>query len=137
MATIKRPWYASILSTSQGIVRAILEALKTRSVVVIAYPLRRRQWFYFQRTLCIAGISAHCISLHAAYTAIVAAQRQRDFSAGEHLRIQAMIAEGYGQRPFSDLIVNTDQADFATTLASLEGKVRELIAGGIDSSTSA
>lgn len=125
----ERPWYASILSTSQAIVRATLEALQTHSVVVIAYPLRRRQWFFFQSTLSIAGFRANCEGLRAGYASIVDARRQRDFSAVEHRRIQTMIAEGYGQHPFSDLIVDTDQVNFATTLASLEGKVRELIAG--------
>ncbi len=38
-----------------------------------------------------------------------------------------MIAEGYGERPFSDLVVDTDKGDFATTLEQLESKMRQMV----------
>lgn len=121
-----RPWYASSLSTSRAIVRATVAALETHSRVVIAYPLRHRQWFFYQRTLCQVGIRADCIGLRAAYPAIVARHRQRTYSHAEHRRIQTMIAEGYGQRSFSAVIVDTDQADFLSILVSLESQVLRL-----------
>lgn len=125
----QRPWYASSLTTSRAIVRATVAALETHSLAVIAYPLRHRQWFFYRRTLRLAGIRADCIGLRAAYSAIVATHRQRTYSDAEHLRIQTMIAEGYGQRPFSAVIVDTDQADFLSTLMTLEGQVRSLMEG--------
>jgi hypothetical protein len=39
-----------------------------------------------------------------------------------------MIAEGCGAQPFRDLIVDTDRADFAATVARLEDGVRRLMA---------
>jgi len=54
--------------------------------------------------------------------------RGRAFSSVERDRIQIMIAEGYSSRPFSDLILDTDQADFAETLARLEYETRRMIA---------
>ena len=49
------------------------------------------------------------------------------FSDEEQDRIRVMIAEGYDTHPFSDLIVDTDLADFGETLAVLEHEVRQLI----------
>lgn len=38
-----------------------------------------------------------------------------------------MIAEGCGARPFSDLVVNTDDAGLAAALVRLEAGVRRLM----------
>jgi hypothetical protein len=123
-----RPWYASILRTSRRIVSAGLSAIEQKDIVVIAYPLRCVNWVYFRRALGDKAVNPVVVSLRASYASITSHERGRSFSNEEHERIKIMIAEGYGERPFSDLIVDTDRADFATTLARLEGGVRRLIA---------
>ncbi|SDN69293.1 hypothetical protein SAMN05216360_110159 [Methylobacterium phyllostachyos] len=67
------------------------------------------------------------ISLRAAYSSIVDPKRGRTFSNEERARIQVMIAEGYGARPFSDLIIDTDLGSFSETLAILERDVRRIV----------
>jgi hypothetical protein len=122
-----RPWYCSILRTSRAIVTAGLAALEKRPVVVIAYPLGCVNWIFFRRRFEDAGVRSLFVSLNASYSSIVAKRRGRVFSDDEHARIQVMIAEGYGVRPFSDLILRTDRAGFAATLAKLESEIRHLI----------
>lgn len=122
-----RPWYGCILQTCRGIVTAGNEALACGGPVVIAYPLRCMSWIYFRRRFGDAGVGTIFVSLRASYASIVADSRGRRFSADEHERIREMIAQGYGEKPFSDLVVDTDQADFATTLAALEAGVRRLM----------
>lgn len=119
-----RAWYCSILSTSRCIVRNGAAMLEAGGVVVIAYPLGCINWIYFRRKFAEAGASSFFVSLRATYAAIIDERRGRVFSAEEHDRIQTMIAEGYGARPFSDLVIDTGEADFAATLAELESRVR-------------
>jgi hypothetical protein len=42
-----------------------------------------------------------------------------------------MIAEGYGARPFCDLALDTDKADFGAASARLESETRRLMAASI------
>jgi DNA polymerase III delta prime subunit len=121
------PWYCSILRTSQSIVHNGAGMLATADVVVIAYPLGCINWIYFRRKFIEAGASPFFVGLHASYEAIVDERRGRSFTSEEHDRIQVMIAEGYGTRPFSDLMVDTDKADFAMTLAALERRIRHML----------
>jgi DNA-binding transcriptional ArsR family regulator len=123
-----RPWYSSILQTSRRIVSASLSAIEQKGLVVIAYPLRCAGWIYFRRSLGDKGVKPLFVSLRASYASIIRHERGRSFSDEEHERIKIMIAEGYGERPFSDLIVDTDREDFAATLAQLEAGVRRLTA---------
>lgn len=123
-----RPWYCSILQTSRAIVRAGMRVLNERSTVVIAYPLGCINWIYFRRKFGDAGVRPHFVSLKASYASIVAEDRGRVFSQEEHERIQVMIAEGYGARPFSDLIIDTGKASFAAILDELESEIRQMIA---------
>ena len=102
--------------------------LATANVVVVAYPLGCISWIYFRRKFIEAGASPFFVGLQASFRAIVDEQRGRAFSSKELDRIQVMIAEGYGARPFNDLVVATDRADFATTLAELERKIRHMLA---------
>lgn len=51
----------------------------------------------------------------------------RFIDESEMARIKIMIAEGYGVRPFSDLIVDTDQDTFEGTLAVLTEKLQRLM----------
>jgi len=122
-----RPWYSCILQTSRGILRAGIAAVEQSGVVVVAYPLSRINWVFFKRNFDDRGVGTVFVSLRATYNSIVDEGRGREFSEGERDRIRIMIAEGYGARPFSNLIVDTDVADFDETLAMLERDVRQLI----------
>lgn len=122
------PWYCSILQTSRAIARTGLAMLDHSSSVVIAYPLGCVTWIYFRRKFGDAGVRPLFVSLRASYSSIIATGRGRSFSSAEHDRIQVMIAEGYGVRPFSDLVLDTDKAGFAATLARLEADIRRMIA---------
>lgn len=55
-------------------------------------------------------------------------RRGRLFSPEERDRIKVMISEGYGDRPFSDLVVDTDEMNFHATLAELEARIRPMLA---------
>lgn len=102
--------------------------LTTANVVVVAYPLGCINWIYFRQRFIEAGASPFFVGLQASFHAIVDERRGRSFSSEEHDRIHVMIAEGYGARPFNDLVVATDKADFATTLAELERQIRHTLA---------
>jgi hypothetical protein len=121
------PWYCSILRTSRSIVCTGLAILSDKPAVVIAYPLNCIDWIYFRRKFSAAGVVPLFVSLRASFDGIVDERRGRRFSAEEQVRIRAMIAEGYAERPFSDLVVDTDSSGFAETLASLEAEVRRLM----------
>jgi hypothetical protein len=113
--------------TTAGIVAGVLAALRDgASIVVVAYPLNRVSWFYVCRRLRDAGVASAVISLRASYAAIVDAGRRRHFSDAERQRIQVMLAEGYAERPFSDLIFDTDKSDFETTATDLVAAIRTL-----------
>ncbi|WP_143012275.1 hypothetical protein [Methylobacterium phyllostachyos] len=121
------PWYSCILQTSRSIVQAGTAAVERFEVAVVAYPLRRTDWVYFKRSFEDRGMKTVFISLRAAYSSIVDPKRGRTFSNEERARIQVMIAEGYGARPFSDLIIDTDLGSFSETLAILERDVRRIV----------
>jgi hypothetical protein len=123
-----KPWYCSILQTSRTIVNQASRALNDGEVVVVAYPLACMNWIYFRRKFADIGATPFFVSLSASYEKIVDGRRGRFFSPEEHERIKIMIAEGYGSRPFSDLVFETDKVDFQSTLAALEGEVRTLVA---------
>lgn len=114
------PWYGSILRTSRSVVREGFSLLAERPNLVVAYPLRCSDWIFFRRHFGDAGVRPIFVSLRASYERIVAAGRGRAFDAEEHDRIRVMLAEGYGERGFSDLIIDTDRGSFAGTLDKLE-----------------
>ncbi len=105
-----------------------LEVLRHTPIVVIAYPLRCTNWIYFCRTFESEGAMPLFVTLRASCSSTVDERQGRAFSRDERARIRIMIAEGYGSRPFSDLILDTDKADFAETLARLEHETRCMIA---------
>jgi len=123
-----RPWYCSSLQTSREIVQSGLEVLRHTPIVVIAYPLRCTNWIYFRRKIENEGAMPLFVTLRASFSSIVDVRRRRAFSRDERARIRVMIAEGYDSRPFSSLVLDTDKADFAGTLARLEHETRRLIA---------
>lgn len=103
--------------------------LERSEFVVIAYPLNCINWIYFRRKFSEAGVRTVFVSLNVPYETITGKLRNRDFSSHEHSRIQAMITEGYGKRPFSDIIFDNDGYDFKAALAKLDKAVRRAIQG--------
>ena len=65
------------------------------------------------------------MGLKASHSSIVAAHRKRVFCEYEHQRIQVMIAEGYGQRPFSVMMIDSGKSDFEATLSEIENNLRK------------
>ena len=125
----EKPWYGSILTTSRSIVTDGLGLLASHPAVVIAYPLACANYIYFRRRFADRGIVPLFVSLRARPEAIVAPDRNRRFEPWEHERLAVMLAEGYGTRPFSDLVFDTDRADFATTVDRLEAALATLMHG--------
>lgn len=123
-----RPWYSSILRTSRAIVAEGLKQLERRDLLVVAYPLGCSSWIFYRRRFGDAGVRPLFVGLRASYAAITAAHRGRVFTPAEQARIRVMIAEGYGERPFSDLVVDTDAESFDRTLLRLVEQVRGLMA---------
>lgn len=124
-----RSWYGSILSTSRAVLRSGLAVLAERPSVVIAYPLGCTTWIFYRRRFAEAGVTPIFISLRAQAAAILGPGRGRIFSEAEQRRVAVMVAEGYGARPFSDAVVDTDQAGFDATLAGLVAQTRALMHG--------
>ena len=121
------PWYCSILRTSRSVVQTTVSLLQSKPIVVIAHPLTCVTWIYYRRRFEDAGIRTLVISLRATFAAIVDEGRGRRFDDAEQKRIRIMIAEGYGERPFSDLIIDTDRGDFTGTLAHLTFETQRLM----------
>lgn len=114
-----RPWYASSLTTSRRIVVGALDALDSGASVIVAYPLRCTNFVYFRRTIGEAGYRVIVVTLRASREAILDPLRGRIFDVEERFRIGEMIEEGYADRPFSDLTVDTDAEDFSRTVAAI------------------
>lgn len=114
-----KPWFATSLSTCQDVLSAILAVAAEGRPAVVSYPLRCREWIFYRRRLAEAGIRSFFVSLAAAEEALFAPGRGRAFTAGEQRRIREMLAQGYGARLFSDLVVRTDQGGVDDSLATL------------------
>lgn len=113
-------WLQDNYKNSQRLLKATISLLKQNSVVIIASPLRKRDWGFYEMHLFKQGIKAYCITLSAEFPNIVASTRGRIFSYSEKLRCKEMIAEGYNNRQFSDIIIPTDQHPISETLGLLE-----------------
>ncbi|WP_299845712.1 hypothetical protein [uncultured Jannaschia sp.] len=120
-------WVRSILRTSRKIVAECENALRTRPAVIVSYPLRCTNWVFYSQTFERMGIGCHCIGLMAEVSAISA--RERKLDAGELARSTEMLAQGYGQRPFSSAYLRTDQMSFDETCQRLEAKIRQVLSG--------
>lgn len=121
-----KSWIEEILSLSEKLVCTAAVALAVRPLLILAQPLRARDWRYFRARFAARGIETYVITLTARRDAILAPSRGRIFDHDEQARIEQMIAEGYGSRPFSDVIVPTDQRGFSETVAELVARCREL-----------
>src|SRR3954447_11097756 len=123
---VKR-WVEEVLSLTNALVRAGMAALAGRSILVIAVPLRARDWALLWARFHAEWVAAFCVTLAADEGAILDPARGRAFSAAERCRIAEMIAQGYAARPFSDLVVRTDCGGFAETLGRLRDGCRALL----------
>nr|WP_272210603.1 hypothetical protein [Marinicella sp. W31]MDC2876503.1 hypothetical protein [Marinicella sp. W31] len=118
-------WLRSILQTSRRIVLASEQALQTHEAVIVSYPLRCTNWIFYQQTFARMGIACRTIGLIADIASISA--RDRMLSKGEITRSAEMIAQGYGQRRFSDIIFRTDEAGFDETCQQLTERIRQIL----------
>ena len=124
------PWYASALTAPRSILREITEGARERSPVVVAFPLRCREWIFYRRRLCDAGLRPIFVTLGADFEGIIAPHRGRCFDKRERRRILEMIAQGYGKREFSDLVIRTDVLDQEGTLKLLVEQLRAVTTSG-------
>ena len=120
-------WLDEVLSLTNALVRAGMEALAGSPALVVAMPLRPRDWVLLRARFRAEGVATFCVTLAADEGAIQAPARGRAFSAVERDRIAEMIAQGYAARPFSDLVVRTDCAGVAETLSRLRDGCRSLL----------
>lgn len=86
--------------------------------------MRCTSWVFFHKTFARMSVTCYCVGLIADSGAIES--RERRLSAGEIARSREMIKQGYGQRPFCDIIIHTDDADFDVTCQRLIEDVRLL-----------
>jgi hypothetical protein len=121
-------WFEQGLSTSRVLVEVAVTALRDRLVVVVARPLRARDWAFFKRRFEAQGVVVHCITLAASADSILGPDRGREFDAEERARIAEMIAQGYASRRFSDAIIETDRTSVAETAATVVAHCRRLLA---------
>lgn len=121
-------WFEQGWSTAHALIAAALAALGERPVVLVAKPLRDRDWTFFKAYLEAEGVAVRCITLAARMESILEPGRGRAFDAAERLRIAEMLAQGYASRPFSDAIVETDRASLADTADGLTTICRGLLA---------
>ncbi|HEY4166383.1 MAG TPA: hypothetical protein VGM96_06385 [Reyranella sp.] len=124
-----KPWFGQVLSKARTLVGAGMAALRERPVVLVAMPLRDRDWAFFKARFEAEGVIVHCITLAANAEAILGPGRDREFSAHEQARIEEMIAQGYARRSFSDVIVETAHASLAATAEAVVAACQDLMAG--------
>jgi hypothetical protein len=120
-------WFEESLSLANAVAHAGMAALAGRPVLVIAMPLRAREWTFFRARFGAEEIATYCITLAAGFDTVLDPKRGRAFDSGERMRIKEMIEQGYAARSFSDLILATDHEGFAETLAELTASCRRLL----------
>ncbi|MGZ8286937.1 MAG: hypothetical protein ACXW27_13235 [Allosphingosinicella sp.] len=114
-----KPWFATSLSTSRGVLRAVLALAAEGRPAIVSYPLRCQEWIFYRRRLAEAGVRSAFVSLVAGEEALFARGRGRVFTGEERRRILEMLGQGYGARPFADLVVRTDRGSVENSLAQL------------------
>ena len=123
-----KSWFEESLTLANALVGAGMSALGKRHVLVIAMPLRAREWIFFRARFGAEEIATYCVTLAVGFDAVLDPKRGRAFASDERVRIKEMIEQGYAARPFSDLILATDREGFAGTLAELTASCRRLLA---------
>lgn len=120
------PWFATALSTSRGVLAAVLAAAPRSGPVIVSYPLRCREWIFYRRRLSDAGVRSAFVTLAASPDALLAKDRGRMFSPQERRRIEEMHRQGYGEPRFADLVVRTDRGSADEALVRLLAGLRKL-----------
>jgi len=120
------PWHCSILKTSRAVLREAIVSLEEHTLVVIAYPLRCTTWVFYKRHMNDVGVLPIFINLTASFEEIVSPSRRRSFSDAEKFRIEVMIQEGYGERPFGDMTFKTADQSFEDTLQKIASEVAKI-----------
>lgn len=90
---------------------------------IVAQALRRRDWLIYRRRLGAERVA--CVTLSASLAHIVT--RSRALAQDEIARTARMVGEGYDARPFSDVILRTDDAGFDATVDRLVAVVRDIM----------
>ncbi|SEQ05348.1 hypothetical protein SAMN05216548_102267 [Faunimonas pinastri] len=114
-----KSWIGQNLTVSRQIIEHVLSAWDEVPLVIVARPLRARDWAFFRKGLSGGGRRCWCVSLDADAEGILDPVRGRRFSDVEARRSRDMIDEGYGKRSFSDAVLRADRATFEVTLAEL------------------
>ena len=125
-----RPWYCSILRTSRAVLRTSLAVLEDRPLVVIAYPLGCTTWVFYKRGFGDAGVRPLFVNLRASFEEIVSPARGRVLIDEELARIKVMIREGYSDRQFGDLAIDTGDRSLEFTLQHLISEVMRIVQVG-------
>jgi hypothetical protein len=121
-------WYEETLTLANALVRAAISALKEQPLLVIAMPLRARDWAFFCARFRAQETATYCVTLAADLDAILDPRRGRAFDAGEHARFERMFAHGCAARRFCVLMVDSGRQGFAETLGTLAADRRSLLA---------
>lgn len=114
-----RRWFAASLTTARSLLAAIEAAALPGRPVIIAYPLRQREWTFHRLHLARATISSLLVSLDVDLDSLDSLTRERRLSRAERARAAEMLAQGYGDRPFGHLTVRTDVGSREDVLACL------------------
>ena len=123
------PWYCSTLRRGHAVVTTGLGLLEAHTFVIIAYPLRCTDWIFYKRRFDDAGVHSIFVNLRASFEEIVAPTRGRKFTNAEQARIGVMIREGYSDRQFGDLTIDTGSQSFDATFQVLASDVMRTIDG--------
>lgn len=115
------PWYASSLTVARGMAGA---ALEPPGPAVLAYPLRCVDHLYLKGACRAARVRPLFVNLHAPLDVLLDPARGRSFSDWERVRTAEMIAQGYADRPWADLRLDTS-GPAEDSLARLVAMVRE------------
>ena len=122
-----KQWFEQVLSDAKALVGAVMATLGERPVVLVAKPLRARDWTFLKDCFEAQSVTVHCITLTARLDSILSPSRGRAFDAQEQARAAEMIAQGYADRPFSDVIVETDRASLVDTTETVVAACRRLV----------
>lgn len=101
-------WRQRLPFVFEGLGEAAADAAARGQTLVAAFPVHPEYVGQLRQGLLRREIALRIIGLGAAVETIFAPQRGRRFSSAEVERSRAMIAEGYGRWPFSDLLIATD-----------------------------
>ncbi len=119
-----QPWAKDALPLFKRLMAALDSALDESNRVIISYPLRNWDWLMLQQGFGELGARGYCITLSVSAEKILT--RERRFSEDEIARMKEMIELGYGQREFSDVVLDCNDLTFDEAEEALETTCRNL-----------